>query len=63
MNDTPFLLPTSDEVTRRLRIVAELRNLCLSLGQARKMEESSDPRSNAISPEPTPGIASGVSFR
>ena len=28
-------LPTSEEVDRRLRIVAELRNLCLSLGRAR----------------------------
>lgn len=27
-------LPTSDEVDRRLRIVSELRNLCLSLGRA-----------------------------
>ena len=29
-------LPTSAEVDRRLRTVAELRNLCLSLGRARK---------------------------
>ena len=28
-------LPTSAEITRRLRIVSELRNLCLSLGRAR----------------------------
>ena len=28
--------PTSAEIDRRLRIVAELRNLCLSLGRARR---------------------------
>ena len=30
-------LPTSAEITRRLRIVTELRNLCLSLGRAKRM--------------------------
>ena len=30
-------LPTSAEITRRLRIVSELRNLCLSLGRARRL--------------------------
>ena len=29
--------PTSADIDRRLRIVAELRNLCLSLGRARKV--------------------------
>ena len=28
--------PTSAEITRRLRIVTELRNLCLSLGRAKR---------------------------
>ncbi len=28
--------PTSAEITQRLRIVSELRNLCLSLGRAKK---------------------------
>ena len=43
MNDPAPSSPTSDEITRRLRIVAELRNLCLSLGRARPL------------PEPSPG--------
>ena len=30
-------LPTSAEITRRLRIVSELRNLCLSLGRAKRV--------------------------
>ena len=34
-------LPTGAEITRRLRIVAELRNLCLSLGRAKPAQ---DPR-------------------
>jgi hypothetical protein len=29
--------PTSEEIDRRLRIVSELRNLCLSLGRARRI--------------------------
>ena len=32
-------LPTSAEVDRRLRMVSELRNLCLSLGKARRVVE------------------------
>ncbi len=32
--------PTSAQIDRRLRIVAELRNLCLSLGQARKVADA-----------------------
>ncbi len=28
--------PSSAEITRRLRIVTELRNLCLSLGRAKR---------------------------
>lgn len=31
---TKVILPTSAEITQRLRTVAELRNLCLSLGRA-----------------------------
>lgn len=34
MTGAPSTLPTSDEIDRRLRIVAQLRNLCLSLGRA-----------------------------
>ena len=30
--------PTSAEITRRLRIVTELRNLCLSLGRAKRAD-------------------------
>lgn len=33
---TESTLPTSAEITQRLRTVAELRNLCLSLGRARR---------------------------
>jgi hypothetical protein len=40
-------LPTSEEIGRRLRIVAELRNLCLSLGRARRMEQPALPPSRA----------------
>ena len=36
---TTVALPTSSEITRRLRTVAELRNLCLSLGRARRVAE------------------------
>ena len=32
----PLALPTSAEIDRRLKIVSELRNLCLSLGRARR---------------------------
>ena len=35
---TKAALPTSEEVDHRLRIVTELRNLCLSLGRARAVE-------------------------
>jgi hypothetical protein len=40
-------LPASEEIGRRLRIVAELRNLCLSLGRTRRMEQPKSPRSAA----------------
>jgi hypothetical protein len=36
-------LPTSAEIDRRLRLVSELRNLCLSLGRARPMRDASLP--------------------
>ena len=36
---TEAVPPTSAEITQRLRTVAELRNLCLSLGQARRIED------------------------
>ena len=42
--------PTSAEIDRRLRIVAELRNLCLSLGQARRMANA--PPSDGDGSEP-----------
>ena len=34
-------LPTSEEIDRRLNIVAQLRNLCLSLGQAKSVTAES----------------------
>lgn len=37
-------LPTGEEIDRRLRIVSELRNLCLSLGKARLLEREEDGR-------------------
>ena len=43
-------LPTSEEVDRRLRIVAELRNLCLSLGKSRPMSVPQN-GSTAVLPE------------
>lgn len=39
MNPEPPL-PTSVEIDRRLRIVSELRNLCLSLGRAGRLPEN-----------------------
>lgn len=33
-------LPSSAEINRRLEIVSQLRNLCLSLGQARPSAEA-----------------------
>lgn len=44
-------LPTSDEIDRRLRIVSQLRNLCLSLGKARPIESEN---SISLTPEPLP---------
>ncbi len=43
MSDAKPAPPTSAEIDRRLRIVSELRNLCLSLGQARKLPPPSPP--------------------
>lgn len=36
--------PTSAEITRRLRAVTELRNLCLSLGRAKRADTSAGVR-------------------
>ena len=36
MKEKPAL-PTSAEITRRLQTVSELRNLCLSLGKAKRV--------------------------
>jgi hypothetical protein len=36
-------LPTSEQVDQRLRLVSELRNLCLSLGRARRVEPPTAP--------------------
>ena len=44
--------PTSEEIDRRLRIVAELRNLCLSLGQARKVADAPPGGGNAAAEAP-----------
>ena len=49
MNEKPPL-PTSAEIDRRLRIVSELRNLCLSLGRARRLPDPAAP----FDPPPTP---------
>ena len=45
----PHLLPTSDQVDPRLRVVAELRTLCLSLGRARPVANLPSPRFQAES--------------
>ena len=44
-------LPTSAEITRRLQIVSELRDLCLSLGRAKRVPaETSAPQTPANPP-------------
>lgn len=42
-------LPTSAEITRRLRTVTELRNLCLSLGRAKRTGLSSPSAQRVVS--------------
>ena len=54
MNIRPSL-HTGDEVDRRLRIVSELRNLCLSLGKAGREAELA--RSTPRLPETPAGAA------
>ena len=40
-------LPTSEEVDRRLRVVAELREVCLSLGRSRPRVKKVDEQKGA----------------
>ena len=51
-------LPTSDEIDRRLRIVSELRNLCLSLGRARRIEAPGPLASDGADAASAPFISS-----
>ena len=51
MNDKA-VPPTGAEITRRLRTVTELRNLCLSLGKAKRIATSQGPE--ATSPAKAP---------
>ncbi len=53
-------LPTSEEIDRRLRIVSEMRNLCLSLGQAgsalaAREQITSPPQTDSDANPPPPG--------
>ena len=51
MNPEPPL-PTSAEIDRRLRLVSELRNLCLSLGRARRLPDPAAPSDTPPVPGP-----------